>query len=312
MANPTISVVIPTIGRPVLARALNSVFTQTRQDFQVLLSVDGPVELDLPERFTADPRLKILRSDVNQGAGAARRRAVEAADTPYVAYLDDDDIWYPEKLERQMREMEPLVAGGARYAVVACRWTAVDPARGRRFDSPKRLLQPGWTVPRYLFERRTFSPHEAGLASTMLLMTRDAARVQLEIPDDRLHEDWALVMAIGRKPGAVLTALPESLCEYSVSPDSTAHNALWQTSLSWFDRNRSELTDREYTDALLRLPMFAALNAKDYKGIRTIASSARVGGWRSWRGWLLAAAYGVQQFLVLPVQQRVTKLIRRG
>ena len=50
----------------------------------------------------ADSRVKILRQENNLGAGAARTRGMQSASGRFIAYLDADDIWKPEKLEKQV------------------------------------------------------------------------------------------------------------------------------------------------------------------------------------------------------------------
>ena len=116
---PKISVIIPTHHRPVhLSRAIASALGQTWSDLEVLVVDDGPSEAtaDLVQR-TGDSRIRYLRHDVNKGAAAARNTGVRGASGEFIAFLDDDDTWFPEKLSRQM---ERFAARGEGLGIVYC------------------------------------------------------------------------------------------------------------------------------------------------------------------------------------------------
>ena len=94
---PKVSVVLPTFERwPLLLRALTSVLDQTDVDLEVLV-IDDCSSDGTPARLgaIADPRLRVLRQETNQGVARARNRAIEAAQGEWVAFLDDDDFWAP-------------------------------------------------------------------------------------------------------------------------------------------------------------------------------------------------------------------------
>ena len=104
----TVSVVIPTRGRPeTLARAVRSVLAQTHEDFEIVVVLDGPDPATSRSltRFR-DPRLRVLALDEPHGASAARNHGLRAARGTFVGFLDDDDEWFPEKLERQLDRFE--------------------------------------------------------------------------------------------------------------------------------------------------------------------------------------------------------------
>jgi glycosyltransferase involved in cell wall biosynthesis len=99
------TVVIPTYQRAELVRqAVQSVLAQTFQDYEIIVVDDGspePIRLDLP-----DERLRVLRHETNRGPAAARNTGIRAAGGELVAFLDSDDLWLPEKLEKQSALME--------------------------------------------------------------------------------------------------------------------------------------------------------------------------------------------------------------
>ena len=99
-----------------IIQTVESVAAQTYRDWELLLvddcSSDRSVER-ISEYIRQHPalRIRLLRQKENAGAAAARNRGVKEAEGRFIAFLDADDLWFPEKLERQMRFMEENAAG---------------------------------------------------------------------------------------------------------------------------------------------------------------------------------------------------------
>lgn len=107
---PKVSVIIPTYNREnEIARALKSVQDQTFQDYEVLVCDDASTDATrsvVTAYASRDYRIHLLCLPKNQGAGAARNIGMEAAKGHYIAFLDSDDEWLPEKLECQVKVMD--------------------------------------------------------------------------------------------------------------------------------------------------------------------------------------------------------------
>ena len=105
--NPTVSVIIPTYNRAhLISRAIKSVLNQTYQDFEVIVVDDGSTdntEEVIKEFQKKDERIKYVRHEKNKGGSAARNTGIKAARGAYIAFLDSDDEWLPEKLKKQMK-----------------------------------------------------------------------------------------------------------------------------------------------------------------------------------------------------------------
>ena len=101
-----VSVVIPTHNRAdLLPRAIKSVLNQTFKDFEVIVVSDGSTdETDtiMSEIVNSDERIKYINYSPGRGGNYARNAGIKAAKGEYVGFLDDDDEWLPEKLEKQM------------------------------------------------------------------------------------------------------------------------------------------------------------------------------------------------------------------
>lgn len=99
-----ISVIIPTYNRcEKLKMAMESVLTQTYENIELLVIDDGSTDNthEMIEGI-ADERVKYIRLPHNMGAAAARNEGVRLAQGEFVAFHDSDDLWLPEKLEKQM------------------------------------------------------------------------------------------------------------------------------------------------------------------------------------------------------------------
>jgi glycosyltransferase involved in cell wall biosynthesis len=101
---PLVSVVIPTLNRPHLVhRAVVSALNQTYDNFEVLVLIDGPDSKTVEAlNSISDGRFQKLSLPTNGGPSVARNLGVQAARGEWIAFLDDDDEWLPEKLERQV------------------------------------------------------------------------------------------------------------------------------------------------------------------------------------------------------------------
>lgn len=103
-ATPAVSVIIPTLNRPaLLLAAVRSVLAQTFPSLEVIVVVDGPDTATAAALASLeDPRLRVMVHAENQGAAASRSHGLAVANGDWVAYLDDDDVWMPTKLEQQL------------------------------------------------------------------------------------------------------------------------------------------------------------------------------------------------------------------
>lgn len=103
---PLVSVVMPVHNSAAtLGPAVRSVLTQTHSDLELLVTDDASSDdsMDLLQDFARqDERVLPKAAPEQGGAGRARNLAMERARGDYIAFLDSDDMWLPEKLERQL------------------------------------------------------------------------------------------------------------------------------------------------------------------------------------------------------------------
>jgi len=101
---PKVSVIIPTCNRSAyLKRAIESVCAQTYTDFEIIVIDDASTD-DTPEVVAQfrDKPIKYIRHAENKGGSAARNTGITHSQSEYIAFLDDDDEWLPNKLDMQV------------------------------------------------------------------------------------------------------------------------------------------------------------------------------------------------------------------
>ena len=135
-----VSAIITTHNRAdLLPRAVQSVLSQTFTDHEVIIVDDGSTD-HTQEVMAAqrDLRIRYLRHETAMGPCAARNIGIDNARGEYVAFLDDDDEWLPEKLSLQVRALE---AEDAIVALAYCWYDYVDDSDGVRRQGPRRLIE---------------------------------------------------------------------------------------------------------------------------------------------------------------------------
>jgi len=131
---PRVTVIIPTHNRSELLRcAISSVLSQTFEDFELCVIDDA--SSDDTEKVVGsfrDQRIRYLRHPTSKGGAAARNTGILSSTSDYLAFLDDDDEWYPEKLRMQV---ELLDRGPASVGVIYAGYDSVEGTTGRQVRS---------------------------------------------------------------------------------------------------------------------------------------------------------------------------------
>jgi len=111
--NPLVSIIIPSYGgEKYLEEAIRSVFAQTYRDYELIVVDDGSPFAGVARICRKyEGKVNYVRQE-NAGQAAARNTAIVKSRGQYVAFLDDDDVWMPEKLEKQVSYYEELEKNG--------------------------------------------------------------------------------------------------------------------------------------------------------------------------------------------------------
>jgi glycosyltransferase involved in cell wall biosynthesis len=243
---PLVSAVIPTRGRPhLLAGAMRSALHQTWPNMEVIVVVDGPdPETAAYLQILTDLRIRVLFLPEKCGGSDARNAGVRAARGEWIALLDDDDEWLPEKIERQMRAAHAMPDW---FPVVSCRLIAQSPAASRVL--PARPYRPPQPIADFLFCRAGLRDPGGIMQSSTLLAPRDlllAVPFQSGLP---LHQDWDWLIRVAALRGVALSMVRQPLAIWRVEdPRATVgRDPSWERSLSWIRAVRALVSPRAFS-----------------------------------------------------------------
>ena len=239
---PLVSVIIPTTGRPkLLMRALASVLAQTLLDLEVIVIVDGPNPVTIANLANVtDSRLHVVKNEATLGAAEARNIGVAAARAAWVAFLDDDDEWVPQKLERQL-----AAAGSADDDVIVSCLSEIKMAEGR-YIWPRLVYDNSTAIGDYLFDRRSFFQGETMLQTSSLLVPRNLVG---SMRFTYAHDDWDFVLRAVKLRNARIVTVTEPLVIIYQDEQRPSLSASfpWQSSLDWIEKTRPYISRRAYS-----------------------------------------------------------------
>jgi glycosyltransferase involved in cell wall biosynthesis len=239
---PSVSVVIPTRHRPLLlARALGSVFQQSHTDFEILVVVDGPDEATCAMLASvADSRMRVIVNSAPRTAAGARNIGVASAVGEWIAFLDDDDEWHPQKLQRQL---EAAGAGGP--ILLSCRSRVMTPTA--TYIWPTALYDADDPLDEYLFVRRSVFSGMSFIQTSSHMLPRELA-LAWPFGTDTPHDDWDFILRLAKRGGVRVRTLEDVLVNVYMEERRPSLSAApsWRNSLDWLDRNRGLFTPRGY------------------------------------------------------------------
>ena len=147
---PLVSVIIPVYnGARFLRAAIESVFAQTYRPIEVIVVDDGSAD-DSGVIAQSFPEVRYIRQE-NQGVAAARNNAIEAAQGEFFAFLDQDDLWTPEKLRIQIEHL------------------LNNPELGYTLTHQQFFLEPGTTLPPWFRKELLASVHTGWVLGTVVV-----------------------------------------------------------------------------------------------------------------------------------------------
>lgn len=213
-ASTLVSVVIPTHNRAgLLSRAIQSVLDQTHRSLEILVVDDASTD-DTPETIAniKDARIRYIRHPRSRGGGAARNTGIHNAGGEYVAFLDDDDEWEPQKLEEQLKILR-------RHPAAMCAY------QGEQ-QSVARMYQMKATIDLPELKKGFF---RGGSASALIVRT-DLLRTVLFDETLPRFQDWDLCIRLAQQASIGYT--PRPLVRYNDGNHARISNKARALSLS--------------------------------------------------------------------------------
>lgn len=253
---PRVSVIIPTHNRRnLLVESIASVQAQTRRDLEILVCDDGSSDGSreaVQALIEKDPRIRWIEGGHTGFPGVVRNRGIRAAKGEWIAFQDSDDLWLPEKIERQLQILRSAPEAGFIY----CYALALSPAGEKRRMTPFRVPRAG-----RMFETLLF--HSIVQTPTVLVRRNLLERAGLFDEQMRLTiaEDYELYLRLAAE--TPFHFLAEDLVVCRSQPDSISADLL--DGIDQVERVLRSTIEKQRVPAGLAAPVLARLDLRRYK-----------------------------------------------
>ncbi|MCP3935811.1 MAG: glycosyltransferase family 2 protein [Actinomycetia bacterium] len=279
-------VVIPTTGRETLEEAVASVAAQDHPPERVLVASRSATidELGLHERLRPWRGLvQVVEIDDNAPAGAERHDATAIVAAPWVAFLDDDDVWDHRRASIQLEK-------ASRASLVSCRYRLLAHGRCLADAVPARTIQRDDNLATYLFARRRLDNRRNSIQTSTLIVRSDLAkRVQWQLGLPR-HQDWDfLLRCLEDETWCGIEQIDDVLVSVAYSSEgSISRSSDFDTSLTFYDRHGPQMDDRTAADFVMGQTVRYAAARREWREIWALLKLAYSRGRPSVRSHLLA------------------------
>ncbi|HPF09995.1 MAG TPA: glycosyltransferase family 2 protein [Flavobacteriaceae bacterium] len=208
MENPLVSIITPLYNAaPFIAACIESVQKQSYPHWEQIIVDDASLDdsLEICKGFASkDPRIKWVSLKHNQGAAYCRNLATEKAQGDFIAFLDSDDQWHPEKLQKQLTFMKDCFA-----EVCFSSYLHVD-EHGKSLG--KRIV----AIPKLSFRKQLLNNYIGNLTGIYHATTLG----KILAPNIRKRQDWAVWLEAIKRSGKPALGLQEELAYYRVREGS--------------------------------------------------------------------------------------------
>lgn len=220
MEKKLISIIMPTYNcAKFIGKTIETVINQTYKNWELVIvddcSKDNTEEI-VNDYITGDSRIKYSRFNVNQGAAKARTKAMELANGNYMAFLDSDDIWKEDKLEKQIKFMEE---NNYNFTCTAY----------EQIDENGNLLNKVIKTKKKADYNRILLDCPVGNSTVMYNVDKLG---KFEVPNIRKRNDDALWLQILKKENYIY-GMNEILMEYRIRTNSISSNKLDLIKYHW-------------------------------------------------------------------------------
>ena len=222
MKDGLVSIIMPSWNTAkYISESIQCVVDQTYQNWELLIvddcSTDNTDEVVKP--FLADHRIKYIKNEKNSGAALTRNRAMREAEGEWIAFLDSDDLWMPEKLEKQIDFMNKHG-----YVLSFTEYEKIDEE-----NNPLYVYVSG---PEVVNKRKIYNYDYIGQL-TMMYSAKHYGLIQIK--DIKKNNDYAIRLQLYKKEGTEAHLLKENLAKYRIRKKSISHDKLSKKLKSHYD-----------------------------------------------------------------------------
>ena len=229
-----VSIIMPSYNTAsFIKETIQSVLNQTYSKWELIIVDDCSTDnTDEVLENIKDSRIRYFKNDKNSGAAVSRNKALREARGQWIAYLDSDDLWMPEKLEKQIRFME---ANGYAFSYTNYEEIDVDGNKtGVKVSGPKRITKTGM-----------FNYCWPGCLTVMF----DANKIGIvQIRDIKKNNDYAMWLKICKKANCYL--LDEVLAQYRKGRAGSVSTHSIKTMIGWHYKLFHEAEDMGMIESL--------------------------------------------------------------
>lgn len=220
MNEELVSIIMPSYNTAkYIAESIKSVQAQTYKNWELLIVDDCSSDDtdDVVRPFLSDERIKYLKNEKNSGAALTRNKALREAKGKWIAFLDSDDLWKPEKLEKMLTFM---ISNG--YCFAYHEYEKIDEE-----SKPLNILVSG---PKVVTKRKMYNYCYPGCL-TFMYSAKEMGLIQIK--DIKKNNDYAIHLKLCKKANCYL--LQENLAEYRIRKKSISHDKLSKKLKSHYD-----------------------------------------------------------------------------
>ena len=221
MENELVSIIMPSWNTGnFIAESIQSVINQTYKNWELIIVDDCSTDnTDEVVSFYKDQRIKYLKNEKNSGAAITRNKALREAQGEWIAFLDSDDLWAPEKLEHQINFMK-----NNGYNLSFTEYEKIDEE-----SKPLNVYVSG---PEMVNKRKMYNYDYIGQL-TMMYSTKAFGLIQIK--DIKKNNDYAIRLQLYKKDGTCAYLLKENLAKYRVRKVSISHDKFKKKFKSHYD-----------------------------------------------------------------------------
>ena len=222
MVEGLVSIIMPSWNTAkFIAESIQCVIDQTYHNWELLIVDDCSTDDTdaVVETFLKDPRIKYFHNEKNMGAALTRNKALREAQGEWVAFLDSDDLWMHEKLEKQIGFMREHG-----YVLSYTEYEKIDEE-----DNPLNIYVSG---PSVVNKRKMYNYDYIGQL-TMMYSAKHFGLIQIK--DIKKNNDYAIRLQLYKKPDTKAYLLKENLAKYRIRKKSISHDKLSKKLKSHYD-----------------------------------------------------------------------------
>ena len=219
MIDGLVSIIMPSWNTgKFIAESIESVLAQTYKNWELLIVDDCSTDnTDEVVASFKDTRIKYFKNEKNSGAALTRNRAMREAQGEWIAFLDSDDLWAPNKLEKQLRFMNDNGYVFSYHDFV-------------KIDEESKPLNVYVTGPNVVTKQGMYN---YGYPGCLTFMYSAKAMGLIQIKDIKKNNDYAILLKLCKKADCYL--LNENLAQYRIRKKSISHDKITKKLKSHYD-----------------------------------------------------------------------------